>query len=62
MGIEEKAVGSPRICLDTFVKVIIPRYLGQMAAVLLLEMFLMFSVFGFNVAYPRNDGKRWKLK
>jgi hypothetical protein len=58
MGIEEKAVGSPRIWLDTLVEVIVRRYLGQMAAVLLLEMFLMFSVFGLNVTYPCKDGER----
>lgn len=57
MGIEEKAVGSPRICLATLVEVIICRY-RQMTAILLLEMFLMFSVFGFNVADPCNDSER----
>jgi hypothetical protein len=58
MGIEEKAVGSPRKWLDTLVEVIIRRWLGQMTVILLLEMFLMFSVFGFDVAYPCKDGER----
>jgi len=57
MGIEEKTVGSPRVWLNTPVEVIIRRYLGQMTAILLLEVFLMFSVFGFNIAHPGEDGK-----
>ena len=52
MGIEEKTVGSPRVWLKTLVEVIESRYLGQMAAILLLEVFLMFSMFGFNIAHP----------
>ena len=62
MGIVEKAVGSPRVWLNTPVEVIIPRYLGQMAAILLLEMFLMFFVFGLNIAYPCKDGEGCKSK
>ena len=57
MRIEEEAVGSPRVWLNTLVEVIIPRYLGQMTTILLLEMFLMFSVFGFNIPHPCKNGE-----
>jgi hypothetical protein len=56
MGIEEEAVRPPRVRLDTLVEVIVRRYLGQMATVFLLDVFLMFSVFSLNVSYPSNDG------
>jgi hypothetical protein len=56
MGIEEEAVRSPRIWLDTLVEVIVPRYLRQMATVLLLDVFLMFSMFSLNVSHPDSDG------
>jgi len=57
MGVEEKTVGSPRVWLNTLVEIIIPGYLGQMTTILLLEMFLMFGVFCFNIAYPCEDGE-----
>jgi len=57
MGIEEKTIGSPRVLLDTFVEVIIRGYLRQMTTVLLLEMFFMFSMFGFDIAHPCCDGE-----
>ena len=57
MGIEEKTVGSPRVWLKTLVEVIKSRNLGQMAAILLPEVFLMFSMFGFNIAHPCEDGE-----
>jgi hypothetical protein len=56
VGIEEEAVGSPRVWLDTPIEVIIRWYLGQMAIVFFPDMFFMFSVFSLNVAYPSNDG------
>ena len=56
MGIEEEAVGAPRVWLDPPIHEFVRGYLGQMATMFFLEVLLMFSVFGLNITYPGNDG------
>jgi hypothetical protein len=56
MGIEEKAVRSPRERLGTPIQMFVLRYLGQVATMFFPEVLFMFSVFSLNIAYPGNDG------